>query len=74
MLDLIKRKLPKFYSLSRNFKDQIISKKRTKSDEKFNHHNENNIKSIKDIPYYDHKKTIFEEDKIKKDHLRSRNK
>ena len=33
------------------------------------HHNENNIKSIKDIPYYDHKKTIFEEDK-KKDHLR----
>ena len=34
------------------------------------HHNENNIKSIKDIPYYDHKKTIFEEDKNKKDHLR----
>ena len=33
------------------------------------HHNENNIKSIKDIPYYDHKKTILKI-KIKKDHLR----
>ena len=67
MLDLIKRKLPKFYSLSRNFKDQIISKKKELNlMRNLTHHNENNIKSIKDIPYYDHKKTIFEEDKNKK--------
>ena len=27
MLDLIKQKIPKIYSLSRNVKDQLVSKK-----------------------------------------------
>ena len=35
MLDLIKENY-KILLINRNFKDQIISKKRTKSDEKFN--------------------------------------
>ena len=67
MLNLIKRKIPKFYSLGRNFKDQFISKKKELNLMRdLTHQNVNNFKSVKNIDYYEYKKKIFEEDKNKK--------
>ena len=67
MLDLIKQKIPKIYSLSRNVKDQLVSKKREFNLMKnLSHQNQINFDSIKHVSYYDYKKKNFEIDKSKK--------